>query len=464
MGEIMTEIKEKKNTTRKTIVKVIIFIVLFFVLLHAVMGVFRIDDYSIYSRENGFKQEKENTLDAVYIGASPVFSFFEPPVAWKDYGISVFTYAIPSLQPWAVKYRVIEARKTQKNSLYIISLNTFKRNLFSVQVMHRNLDYMPWSFNKVQLFLKLAKEGEFGASKLLEFLFPIIQFHSRWSSLTEEDYVHPVDGLKGAYIYNAFMRFYIDATDMAVVTDQRGEVPTKQKEALIDLMNYLETESVPTLFVVSPQIYDEETAAMMNTLCDMVRERGFDCLDLDGKWEDMEIQLDTDIHDENHTNIHGAIKFTKYLSEYLIKHYGFTDKRGQPEWESWDKSYERYMYYISPYTTDFEREHSPRDYNLGIPGSIKGIRDENCIKLSWDKVENAEGYVIYRKGTYLGEERDFVFVAEVPESQLSFSHYDLTPGESYFYAVIPVRYENGERIYGKFDDEEVRVRVPLEGE
>ena len=444
------------------ITKVIVFVVLFFILLHTIMGVFRIDDYSIYSRENGLKQERENTLDAVFIGDSPVFSFYEAPLAWRDYGISVFTYSFPSLQPWAVKYRVIEARKTQKDSLYIISLNTFKRDLFTVQVMHRNLDYMPWSLNKVRLFATLVRKGNFSPAKTMEFLFPIIQFHSRWSTMTTKEFVHPVDGLKGAYPHNPFLREHLDATGMAVITDKTAEVPAEQRDALIDLMDYLEKENIRTLFVTSPQIYDEETAAQMNTLNDMVRERGFDCLDLDGKWEDMDIQMDTDIHDENLTNIHGAIKFTKYLSEYLISNYGFTDKRGLSGWESWDESYDKFLYYMSPYTTDFERDHARRDYSLQKPDSVKASIAEGAVRLTWQEVKGAEGYAIYRKGGYTGTERDLVFIAEVPKGQHSFDDTALTPGETYHYAVIPVRYEGSEKIYGKFDPEAVEIRVPKE--
>ena len=190
--------------------------------LICVQQIFKIPDYSIYSRERGFKQEKKDTLDAVYIGASHVFSFYEPPLAWNDYGIAVFDYAIPSMTLASVEYRIREACKTQPDALYIINLNIFKPKKANQQILHRNIDYMPWSLNKLKMMWTLFRKAGVWGIKRAEYFMPIIRFHSSWSELKSENYDHPVNGLKGAYTRRLYLELVTDMTGQFSFTQERG--------------------------------------------------------------------------------------------------------------------------------------------------------------------------------------------------------------------------------------------------
>jgi hypothetical protein len=81
---------------KKLLLRSVAFLVVLAGAFAVVQSSFCIGDYSIYSREKEFKREKQGKLDAVYIGSSQVFSFFEPPLAWDDYGIAVFDYCYRS--------------------------------------------------------------------------------------------------------------------------------------------------------------------------------------------------------------------------------------------------------------------------------------------------------------------------------------------------------------------------------
>ena len=75
----------------------------------------------------------------------------------------------------------------------------------------------------------------------------------------------------------------------------------------------------------------------LNSLKDLVEAEGFPCLDLLNGIEDTHLSLTGDFKDKKHTNVHGAIKFSGCLTDYLVANYGFTDKRGQAGWESWEQ-------------------------------------------------------------------------------------------------------------------------------
>ena len=68
----------------------------------------------------------------------------------------------------------------------------------------------------------------------------------------------------------------------------------------------------------------------------------------------MELDLTKDYIEQLHTNIHGSIKISDYICRYLAENYGFTDKRGDPNYASWDEAWDRYSQIIKPYLTEDE--------------------------------------------------------------------------------------------------------------
>lgn len=98
-----------------------------FLLIISFAGISKIlvshDDYRNYQWIHGFYEERENSLDAVYIGGSNVYAFWAAPLAWEQYGITVYPFACNSMPLIAAKYMIKEARKTQPDSLFIVSIN-----------------------------------------------------------------------------------------------------------------------------------------------------------------------------------------------------------------------------------------------------------------------------------------------------------------------------------------------------
>lgn len=87
--------KENNSATRRHLLKIkIIAFILIFVLLLAYFN--RVLTYSSYVVESRWMteiyKEKENSLDAVYIGSSKVYAYWNPNIAWNDYGIAVYPY------------------------------------------------------------------------------------------------------------------------------------------------------------------------------------------------------------------------------------------------------------------------------------------------------------------------------------------------------------------------------------
>ena len=108
------------KTNIHRILRVVAFILLLILVITAVseplVSVSSIDYHLIA----GFYEEPEESLDAVYIGSSNCFVFWNPLFAWEEYGICVYPFASSAQPFYAAEYLIKECRKTQPDAVYII--------------------------------------------------------------------------------------------------------------------------------------------------------------------------------------------------------------------------------------------------------------------------------------------------------------------------------------------------------
>lgn len=443
----------------KKVIKAIAFILGLCLILAAAQHVFVYDDFRIYQSVGGFYAEEVNKLDAVYIGASNVYAFFQPAVAWNEHGIAVYTLSIPSMLIPAVKNYLIEARKTQPDALYIINLNNCRDFNVSAAQMHYVSDYMKFSTNKVDMIEKMVDYTEFSDIEKLEFYFPFIRYHSNWEELTDEHYSRQLNGLKGSSYYSSFIKKRVNMISYCKESDKRADIPEKVDKELEDLFEYCEKENVNVLFALVPQgMGNVQRVEILNSVADKVIERGFPVLNLLHSFDELNLDRTKDYYDRQHTNIHGSIKYTNYLSKYLIENYGFEDKRGNEEYADWDQAAKDYYKIIGVYTYGFEHQDKLRDLSMKMPENLKLKQNKENVSVTWDAVDGATGYYVYRR------DRDAQKVWGV-WNELAYAdgtqYTDDTveKGLRYTYVVVPVKEMDDQMLYGDVDYAGVSITV-----
>lgn len=424
------------------------------------------DDYT-YERYDDFYAEEKNSLDAVYIGASNTYTFWEASLAWNQYGISVWPFS-SARQPFEVaEYIIKEARKTQPDALYVIPVNALQSEITNT-ALHRAVDNMPLSWNKFQFVNAMGEMSGWDWADRLEYLFPLIRYHSRWSQLGETDFQREIDDIKGGTIYNAFLTGSNDVSSSFRTTTRYGELYETTQTALDSLLDYCDAEQLNVLFVVSPNANtDEYHWAQINTVLQTVQSRGYPALDMRFLKNDIGLDPTKDYYNAPHTNIHGAIKVTDYLSRYLVENYGFTDKRGDPAYSSWDDAYSRYtLEYAGPNVLDVEWECAPRDFSLSAP-ELTGVTVNGTeLTVKWKTTPDADGYRIYRKLQAKGDtdelqELCWQALDTVGADVLDYTDPDREAGRTYFYTVIPYRETDGVYEWGDYNFSGVSGKAAL---
>lgn len=430
----------------KKLIKGIAFCLLFVILF---AGASRIltspGDYRNYQWIAGFYEEPDDSLDAVYVSSSTAYAYWNSLVAWDQYGIAVYPYTSNSQHFITTEYLIREIRKTQPDALFIVNTNTIDNGRMSVEKFHHLLDYMPLSLNKLQLTHYLVKTAGLDWESALELYVPLYRYHDRWSDLRVTDLKYRVDGLKGASAYNTYLKTITDVSDTYTYVDGREPLVEYISEAAVSLMDYCEKENVRILFVTVPRVETEQRVKELNELNAMLEARGFDTLNLLEQPELCGLDLKQDFYNKGHTNVHGSIKYTKYLAEYLIAHYGFTNKHGDETYASWDAGYQKYEDTLVKHILDLERDPDHRTLRLEVPANLTASVSAGSVDLFWEAVEGAQGYAIYRKADKSSWER------LATTSELSFADTSVETAADYYYTVVPYLTEDGEVFYGKFD-------------
>lgn len=424
-------------------------------------------DYSEYQWYGGFYAEEENSLDAVYVGSSMVYAFWEAPLAWNRYGIVVKPLC-SSDQPFEIaEYTIKEGKRTQPNALYIIAVNSLSNEVDDA-AMHRVLDNMPLSWNKFQLVNAAGEMAGWDWADKLEYLFPLIRYHSRWQELREIDFQRELYNYKGGATFSRFLHNSTDVSSSFRTTTRYGELYETTQKALDSLLDYCDAEQLNVLFVVSPTANtDEYRWAQINTVLQTVQSRGYPTLDMHLFMDDIGLDLTKDYYHATHTNIHGAIKVTDYLSRYLVENYGFTDKRGDSAYSCWDDAYSQYtLERAGPNVLDVEWECAPRDFSLSAP-ELTGVTVNGTeLTVKWKTTPDADGYRIYRKlqaKDDMDDPKELCWQAldTVGADVLSYTDSDREVGRTYFYTVLPYREKDGIYEWGDYDFSGVSGKASL---
>ena len=428
----------KKSEKLKIVVFAAVVAVLYLVLQKAVTD----PDSRNFQWVQGFYEEQEESLDAVYIGSSNCYAFWNTLVAWEEYGITVWPYATNSQPFIAAEYLIKEVRKTQPDTLFIINTSTLSGEDVDFKALHYLLDYMPFSLNKLALTNYLCDVADFTLSESVEYYLPMVRYHSRWNELKAYDFNRTTDVYKGASMYMDYKEFSNDITAEYITTEDCAgfdvpQIPQYILDALESLFTYIDSEGVEVLFVSVPRAEDsEEDFLLIKEVNDYIAENGYDVMYMHDNLDEIGIDTATDFYNYTHTNIHGSIKFTHYLSKYIVEKYSLESKRGQPEYADWEASLMEYQD-KHMYTTVLEYNLNPdiRDYSIPVPQNLAADVQSSQVQISWDAAEGVDGYVVFRKTGFKGR---FERIATTDE--LSFTDTDIVAGEDKMYGYTVAAY------------------------
>lgn len=333
--------------TKKQVLKAVIFICLVSWLLVHVTYAIRTNGH-VKDRFVGFYAEKDNTIDAILIGSSPVYPCFATPKIYGDMGITMYPLSSNMQRPVATKYLVEEALKTQSPDLFIFEMRMWTgkdEDLLGNMAHTREVtDNMKYSINRIKAINAMVSEDE----DRLSYYFDIFKYHSNWKTLAMWSQLRT-----WFYQYPDELKGHVPETEVgpAEITDARlatglTPIPQEQEAYLLDLLSYLKEKNLNALFVITPYSVSQEEQEKTNYMANIIRNSGYEFLDMNQYIDEIGFDGQTDFTDYGtHTNVLGSNKVTEFFEEYIAENYGSlftTDHRGDDRYKSWDRAYEKW--------------------------------------------------------------------------------------------------------------------------
>lgn len=451
------EKKERAKSILKFLLSTIGLVMVFVLIFDSISTIFvQPEDDRCYSLISGYYKEKDDSLDAVFIGSSTSYANFNVMMAWENYGISAFTLATPHQPIYAAEHIFTEAVKTQPNAVYVFNLGTVCEYFEEDQLyaFHAILDYMPLSLNKIKLTKYLLDEADMEYMKNSEYFVPMVRYHDKWSDWDGTDYHKELDGVKGAPHYKQYKyqkRNIESLYKQTSVAADDNEYTAKIKGCLSRLIEQIKANNAEAVFITFPTAGKSmKILKHMNFAEEYVKNAGYPVVDMLDRdlMDSIGLDLSCDYYNDNHPNIHGSAKTTKFIAEYLLKNYDFKDKRNDESFaakDSWDKALKEYKKIMNPYYLN-EEFNFKIDYSFTAPKVAVSDEGKGKTEINVKLDDSAEGYRIYRKQ---GRDSKWEMIAELPAEEYTFVD-KVESGKEYTYTAIAFKTDGGKKVFSNY--------------
>ena len=288
----------------------------------------------------GFYQMEKDTIDVLFFGSSHAACSFNPQEIYNNYGIRSYNLGCEQQNLLVSYYWLKEALKYQSPKVVVLDTYlTFEyahaEALNSAESCTRMaMDAMKWSSVKREAVKAICNNDE--SQTFNSYLFKNIRFHTRWTSLTEQDFkfwkIEDHYELKG---YAPLGKGTADADYQPYAdydTEVYDEMVPLMQEYLDKMVELCEEEDIIFILAKSPGI--TWNTSKHNTIRKYAEEHGIEFWDMNEKtlYEECGFNFLEDMHDNGHVNVWGASKISDYFAGRLYNEYEVHESGNSEQW------------------------------------------------------------------------------------------------------------------------------------
>ena len=270
--------------------------------------------------------------EVIFVGDCEVYENFSPIEIYRDYGITSYIRGSAQQLAWQSYYLLEDTLRYETPKVVVFNVLALKYNEPQSEAYNRmSIDGMKWSKAKIGAIQSSMTEKE----NMLDYIFPILRYHSRWSELSAEDFKYMFH--KDKLFHNGYyMRVDVRPAEGFPEPDILADY-TLGSNAMgyLDKMRRLcEENGIEFVLVKSPSLYPYWYEEWDQQIVDYAEKYGLDYFNYEKLADEIGIDYSTDTYDAGlHLKLSGAEKLSKYFGEYLTETYDLTDYREDPEYQ-----------------------------------------------------------------------------------------------------------------------------------
>lgn len=282
-----------------------------------------------------YEQEKDH--DVIFIGDCEVYTNFSPIVLWKAYGINSYIRGSAEQYIWQSYYLLEDTLRYEVPDVVIFNIQSLQFSESQNEAYNRmTLEGMEWSAPKVKSILASMKPEE----EFVDYVFPILRYHTRWSELNKTDFQYMFDTKQVSH-NGYYLR--VDAKPAENIPEPRvlsdysfGENAWKYLDMMVALC---EENGIELILIKAPSLwpywYDEWEVQVE----EYAENHGLRYINFLEYIDDIGLNYNTDTYDAGlHLNISGAEKLSLYMGRILSEEIGLEDRRNDEHLSAiWDE-------------------------------------------------------------------------------------------------------------------------------
>ena len=126
--------------------------------------------------------------------------------------------------------------------------------------------------------------------------------------------------------------------------EERNKIDGYWLQMLERIMKKAKKCETEVVFFTSPHLLTETEMAYENTMADILAENGLDFICGNKLVHEIGLDFEEDYYDDMHVNVRGMVKFTDYISDYLINKYDIDKSELTEEQKAeWDTASEKWI-------------------------------------------------------------------------------------------------------------------------
>lgn len=325
----------------------------------------------------GIYKEPENRIQVLFLGSSSVVNGISPMILYKNNGFCAYNLGTPEQPLLSSYYWLQEIERLHPETLHTVILDTYF--LFnkeaSFEANEKALTYMRLSPLKKEAFQACAEQ--YGNINVLNYLFPISAYHSRWAQVNEDD----IDGYTGErnYYYSRgqnvsfSMAFKTSNPDEMEIPDygitRESDYTEEEYQKILDngspdylqkIRDFCNERQLNLVLIGLPHpAYRDLHHDAVQYYCD-ANSIPFLDFNLTEIQEEIGFNMAYDMMNPTHPNYMGAEKITDYIGSFLEASYHIEDVRNNRDYAYLAEQAEDYAEFEA--IAELQRCEKPEDY------------------------------------------------------------------------------------------------------
>ena len=278
--------------------------------------------------------------DVIFVGDCEVYESFVPSVLWSEYGITSYIRGSAQQLVWQSYYILEETFKYESPKVVVFNVLALKYGVPQSEAFNRmTLDTMKWSASKI----KAIKASMTDEESFIDYLFPLLRYHSRITELKSEDFKYCFGDVP-----DVSDNGYLMQTGIVPMTEfEEGRelldytLPATSMEYLDKMKELCEENGSELVLIKAPTNswgywwYDEWDEQIV----EYAESRELAYYNFIPQCEEIGIDWSTDTYDAGmHLNVYGAEKMSVYFGNILTQNHGVKSRKDDPaSAEKWNE-------------------------------------------------------------------------------------------------------------------------------